>query len=72
MENIDSHLAKDRTELEQARRSGDQAKAGHLEAEIKDLEEYKAHHPDELKDPSPLELYCDLNPEAPECRVYDD
>lgn len=46
-ENIDSYLAKDRTELEQARRSGDQAKAGHLEAEIKDLEKYKAHHPGE-------------------------
>jgi hypothetical protein len=72
MENIDSHLAKDRAELEQALRTGDLAKAGHLKDEIKDLEEYKAHHPDEQKDPSPLEVYCDLNPAAPECRVYDD
>jgi hypothetical protein len=72
MENIDSHLAKDRAELEQALRTGDLAKVGHLKDEIKDLEEYKAHHPDEQKDPSPLEVYCDLNPAAPECRVYDD
>ena len=44
----------------------------HLEEELKGLEEYKTHHPEDSHDPSPLEVYCDLNPEAPECRVYDD
>jgi hypothetical protein len=44
----------------------------HLEDELKGLEEYKQHHPEDKHDPSPLEVYCDMNPEAPECRVYDD
>ena len=72
MENIDSHITQVRADLEQARSNGDQAKANHLETELKGLEAYKAHHPEEQKDPTPLEVYCDLNPEAPECLVYDD
>lgn len=58
MENIDSHLARLRTELNQAQQSGETARMNHLTQE--------------LKDPSPLEVYCDLNPQAPECLVYDD
>jgi hypothetical protein len=72
LENIDSHLTQLKAALEQARLSGDSAKVNHLEKELQDLEAYKSHHPDEQKDPSPLEVYCDLNPEAPECLVYDD
>ena len=72
MENIEAHLAKLKAELDQARQSGDTGKINHLEGELKDLEAYQQHHPGEQKDPSPLEVYCDLNPEAPECRVYDD
>jgi hypothetical protein len=30
------------------------------------------NHPNEQKDPTPLELYCDLNPDALECRIYED
>ncbi|MFM7435002.1 MAG: CP12 domain-containing protein [Vulcanococcus sp.] len=69
---LDAHLASLRSELEQARQSGNQAKANHLEGELKDLEAYKAHHPEASQDPTPLEVYCDLNPQAPECLVYDD
>ncbi|MFZ9901400.1 MAG: CP12 domain-containing protein, partial [Vulcanococcus sp.] len=29
-------------------------------------------HPEETADPTPLEVYCDLNPQSPECLVYDD
>jgi hypothetical protein len=72
VENIDSHLARLRTELNQAQQSGETARVNHLTQELKDLEAYKQHHPDEQKDPSPLEVYCDLNPQAPECLVYDD
>ena len=72
MNTIDDHILKDLTELEAAKAAGDKAKLGHLEDELKSLEEYKAHHPDDSHDPSPLEVFCDLNPEAPECRVYDD
>ena len=69
---LDAHLASLRSDLEQARQSGNQAKANHLESELKDLEAYKAHNPQASKDPTPLEVYCDLNPQAPECLVYDD
>jgi hypothetical protein len=72
MNTIDEHIQKDQSEIEAARASGDLAKLRHLEEELKGLKEYKEHHPDESKDPTSLEVYCDLNPEAPECRVYDD
>ena len=39
---------------------------------LKDLEEYKDHHPDDKHDPNALELFCDANPDEPECLVYDD
>ena len=42
----------------------------HLQTELEDLTQYKQNHPNEEKDPTSLELYCDLNPDAPECRVY--
>jgi hypothetical protein len=72
MNNIDEHIQKDKSEIEAARASGDLGKVRHLEDELKGLEEYKAHHPEDSHDPTALEVYCDLNPEAPECRVYDD
>lgn len=72
MKSIDDHIAKDRVDIEEARASGNLGKVRHLEDELKGLEEYKAHHPEDNHDPTPLEVYCDLNPEAPECRVYED
>jgi hypothetical protein len=72
MKSIDEHIEKDKAEIEQAKASGDEGKVRHLEQELKGLEEYKAHHPEDSHDPTPLEVFCDLNPEAPECRVYDD
>jgi hypothetical protein len=72
MKNIDEHIQKDKVDIEQARAAGDLGKVRHLEEELKGLEEYKEHHPGDDHDPTSLEVYCDLNPEAPECRVYDD
>ena len=72
MNTIDEHIAKDKTEIEAAKAAGDQPKVRHLQDEVKDLEEYKAHHPGDQKDPRPLEVFCDLHPDAPECLVYDD
>jgi hypothetical protein len=43
----------------------------HLESELECLERYYKNHPDQDKDPNSLELYCDSNPEAPECRIYE-
>ena len=72
MKSIDEHIEKDKVDIEQARASGDLGKVRHLEQELKGLQEYKAQHPGDTHDPTPLEVFCELNPEAPECRVYDD
>ena len=72
VESIETHIAKDLEELAEAEASGDQAKARHYATELEELETYRSHHPGEHKDPTPLEVHCDLNPDAPECRVYDD
>jgi hypothetical protein len=70
MENIDVHIAKDRAILDNPMISSQSRR--HIEAELESLESYKKNHPDDLHDPNPLELYCDMNPSAPECRIYDD
>ena len=72
MTSIDEHIRTDQIEIETAKAVGNEAKVRHLEDELKSLEEYKSHHPEDDHDPNSLEVYCDLNPEAPECRVYDD
>ena len=72
MKSIDEHIQKDQSELEAAKATGDQAKQRHLTEELKSLEEYKEHNPEDKHDPTSLELYCDANPDADECRVYDD
>lgn len=70
MENIDQHIERDEDILSdptispQARR--------HTEEELEALKIYKEHHPNDSHDPTALELYCDMNPEAPECRIYED
>ena len=72
MKSIDEHIKKDQSEIEAAKAAGDQAKVRHLTDELDSLEKYKEHHPEDSHDPTSLELYCDKNPEAEECRVYDD
>lgn len=72
MKSIDEHIKQDKLEIETARAEGNDGKVRHLEQELKSLEEYKQHHPEDSHDPTPLEVFCDLNPDAPECLVYDD
>lgn len=43
----------------------------YLTSYIGDLEQYISNHPDVNEVPSYLELFCDLNPDAPECRKFD-
>jgi hypothetical protein len=43
----------------------------YLESYMEELDRYIKNHPDITQIPSSLELYCDLNPDAPECRKYD-
>ncbi|MBM5797499.1 MAG: hypothetical protein FJ050_05815 [Cyanobacteria bacterium M_surface_7_m2_040] len=72
MNSIDEHIQQDQSEIEAARAAGDMGKVRHLEQELKELQEYKEHHPGDNHDPTPMEVFCDLNPDAPECLVYDD
>ena len=72
MKSIDEHIAKDESEIKTAKAEGNQAKVRHLEEERKELKEFKEHHPGDDHDPTSLEMYCENNPAAAECRVYDD
>lgn len=44
----------------------------YLNSYLEELLEYQKHHPDAIGIPSSLELFCDLNPHALECRIYND
>lgn len=70
MENIEAHIEKDKQILEDPTISA-QARR-HTQEELKALESYQENHPEDHHDPTPLELYCDANPNALECRVYED
>jgi hypothetical protein len=75
MESIEKHIEKDKEILQDPTTSPQQRR--HIEGELEELEAYVENHKKEIAagdhhDPSPLELYCDANPEAPECLVYDD
>ena len=43
----------------------------HLETELNDLQSYQKNHPNDDHDPSSLEVYCNQNPDASECKIYD-
>ena len=43
----------------------------HIEEELESLERYHARHPEDEHDPTPFELYCDDNPDAIECKIFD-
>lgn len=70
MENINQHIQKDKEELENPTISSQRRR--HIEDELGQLEAYQQRHPEDSHDPTPLELYCDSNPDALECRVYED
>jgi hypothetical protein len=70
MGTIDQHIQKDVEILNNPTTSSQSRR--HIEEELAALETYKEHHPDDDHDPTPLELYCDSNPNARECRIYED
>jgi len=67
---LQQHIDDDRDELNNPNTNSQRRR--HLEGELDSLEQYHVNHPDENQDPTPLELYCDANPDAPQCRIYDD
>ena len=67
---IQQHIDDDKSELENPNLSGQRRR--HIQDELNALEHYQKNHPEEQKDPTSLELFCDLNPDAPECKIYED
>ena len=67
---IQQHINDDRDELDNPEINSQRRR--HIEGELDALEQYQVNHPDEDRDPSPLELFCDMHPDALECRVYED
>lgn len=72
MATITEQLDAYRNALEEARNRGDQATTRKLEQQISELEEFRQRHPEVSEAPSPLEVFCDLNPSNVNCLVYDD
>jgi hypothetical protein len=75
MESIEKHIEKDREILENPTISPQQRR--HIESELEELEAYAENHKADIEagdhhDPTPLEMYCDVNPDADECRIYED
>jgi hypothetical protein len=67
---LQQHINDDKDELDNPNLSPQRRR--HIESELDDLEQYQVNHPDEDHDPNSLEIYCDMNPEADECRIYED
>ena len=69
MESIERHIEQDKKILDDPTVSA-QARR-HVEGELKSLENWVEKHPNEHRVPTDLELYCNDNPDALECRIYD-
>ncbi len=75
MTTIEAHIQHDKDILNDPQISP-QARR-HIEGELHDLEVYEEHHHEEIvagdhHDPNAIELFCEMNPSEPECKVFDD
>ena len=70
MESVGKHIEHDKKILDDSMISA-QARR-HTEEELNALERWIKTHPNDSYDPTGLELYCNDNPNALECRVYGD
>ncbi|MEL1232848.1 MAG: CP12 domain-containing protein [Candidatus Neomarinimicrobiota bacterium] len=75
MESIEKHIEKDKEILQDPTTNPQMRR--HVEEELHELEVYVENHKDEIAagdhhDPSPLELFCEMEPDADECRIYED
>ena len=66
-QNINLHIDRNKDELEDSNTNSQRRRF--LESELESLIKYKESHPDKTDDPSPLDLFCNENPAAPECRI---
>jgi hypothetical protein len=70
MKTIQQHIDKDKQILDDPRISSQIRR--HTAEELEQLESYMKNHPEDDHDPSSLELYCEIHPNALECRMYED
>ena len=75
MESIEKHIKKDKEILDTPTTSPQMRR--HVEEELHELEVYAENHKADIEagdhhDPTPLELFCEMEPEADECRIYED
>lgn len=72
---IEQHIDDDKHELEKGSISPQRRR--HIADELDHLERYADEHKKDIEkgdhhDPTAFEMYCDENPEADECRIYED
>ncbi|MDB4349087.1 hypothetical protein OAA64_02060 [bacterium] len=72
---VEQHIVDDENILENPTTSPQQRR--HIETELEELNVYVENHKKDIEagdhhDPTALELYCEMEPEADECRVYED
>lgn len=67
---LEQHIIKIAEELE--RNSENTQRQRYLKSYLEELLKYQKNNPDVLEVPTSLELYCQLNPGAQECKIYDD
>ena len=75
MESVEKHIEEDKKILENPTTSPQQSR--HIEEELHELEVYVENHKAEIDggdhhDPTALELFCEVEPGAPECKVFDE
>ena len=75
MESIEKHIEVDKKILDDPTTSPQQRR--HVEVELEELNVYVENHKKDIEagdhhDPTPLELFCEMEPDADECRVYED
>jgi len=75
MESVEKHIEEDKKILENPTTSPQQRR--HIEEELHELEVYVENHKAEIDggdhhDPTALELFCEVEPSAPECKLFDE
>jgi hypothetical protein len=72
MATIADQLQSYQSALAEADRQGDAATKRKIEQHIQDLRDFQERHPEATEAPTPMEVFCDLNPSDIHCLVYDD
>jgi len=70
MKNIQTHIEEDTEKLNDPMINSQSRR--HYEEELLALKKYQERHPHDDHDPTNLELFCDENPGAIQCRIYED